>query len=94
MGRDDTRLPVVLFTHPTCVGCTEAIRRMQTFSDEHEDVNFRITSLAGREGQELAEKWGVKSVPTIIFNNDPQISIVGVPKIETLDATYRMAMGR
>lgn len=94
MGPDDTMIPVVLFTHPTCVGCTEAIRRMQAFSDDHADVDFRITSLAGQEGKTLAEQWGVKSVPTVVFNDNPQLMIVGVPKKSTLDTAYLSARGQ
>ncbi len=84
-----TKIPVVLFTHPTCVGCSEAIRRMTAFAGDHQELQFRITSLAGTEGQALADRWNVKSVPTIIFNDDPQMRIVGVPKAETLDALYQ-----
>lgn len=83
------KIPVVLFTHPTCMGCSDAIRRMTAFAADHQELQFRITSLAGEEGQALADRWKVKSVPTIIFNDDPQMRIVGVPKAQTLDAMYQ-----
>ncbi len=85
-----SKIPVVLFTHPTCVGCSEAIRRLTAFAGDHEDLDFRVSSLAGNEGKTLAGQWNIKSVPTIVFNNDPQMMIVGVPKAETLDALYQV----
>ncbi len=80
------KIRIVLFTHPTCVGCGESIRRMQKFEKENDDIEFEIMSLAGRPGRELGEKWNIHSVPTIIFNNDPENRIMGIPKVETINS--------
>jgi len=79
------KITAILFTHPTCIGCGESIRRMQKLEAERDDLDFRIISLAGATGQELARKWHIRSVPTIIFNDNPELRIVGIPKAETLD---------
>jgi glutaredoxin len=79
------KIHIVLFTHPTCVGCGESIRRMQRLEEEENDIDFEIMSLAGKTGQELGTKWHIHSVPTIVFNDDPENRIMGIPKPETIN---------
>ncbi len=78
------KIHAVLFTHPTCVGCGEAYRRLESYSKEHETVEVEVQSLAGEEGKLLAKKWRVNTVPTIIVDDDPDFRIMGVPKPDTL----------
>ena len=78
------KIKAILFTHPTCVGCGESIRRMQKLEAERDDLDFEIISLVGATGQRLAREWHIQSVPTIIFNDNPDLRIVGIPKPETL----------
>jgi len=80
------RISAVLFTHPTCIGCGEAIRQMKAFADQHDVLDFEVQSLAGKSGMILAKKWNVQSVPTIVFNNDPIVRIVGIPSMELIES--------
>ncbi len=63
---------------------------MTAFAEDHQELQFRITSLASEQGQALAGRWNIKSVPTIVFNDDPELRIVGVPKAATLDAMFKV----
>lgn len=81
-----TKIRAVLFTHPTCVGCGESIRRMQQWERERDDLQFEIMSLAGKSGHELARKWHIHSVPTIVFDDNPAFSILGIPSPATFEA--------
>jgi predicted DsbA family dithiol-disulfide isomerase len=80
------KIHIVLFTHPTCVGCGESIRRMQRLEKEENDIDFEIMSLAGETGKKLGEKWHIHSVPTIVFDDDPENRIMGIPKPETIQS--------
>jgi hypothetical protein len=83
-----------LFTHPLCSGCSEACDRVQAFARGREDVEVELYSLAGRSGKELARRWKVDSVPTVIVGGDPDHRIEGVPKHETLTAALVAIVGR
>ncbi len=79
------KIRAVLFTHPTCVGCGETIRRMQEWEKERDDLKFEIMSLAGKSGHELARQWHIHSVPTLVFNNNPELHILGIPSRATFE---------
>ncbi len=88
------KIKAILFTHPTCVGCGESIRRMQQWAGERDDLDFEVMSLAGASGHAQAAKWHIHSVPTIIFDNNPHYHIMGIPSRETFErmmATVRAA---
>ncbi len=88
------KVTLALFTHPVCSGCSEAYDRVQAFARDREDVAVELYSLAGRSGRELARRWKVDLVPTVIVGGDPDHRIEGVPKRETLTAAVASLTGR
>ncbi|MCP4204053.1 MAG: hypothetical protein GY769_19220 [bacterium] len=88
------KVTLALFTHPVCSGCSEAYNRVQAFARDREDVEVEFYSLAGSSGRELARRWKVDSVPTVIVGGDPDHRIEGVPKRETLTAAVVALTGR
>ena len=66
-----------VFTHPVCTGCSTAIRMAQKLSDQRDDVDLRIVSLASERGREEAKAEGVLSVPTVFVGST---RFVGVPR--------------
>jgi glutaredoxin len=86
------RLTALLFTHPTCVGCGEALRRLEAFTGDHPDVEMQIVSLAAQSGQTLARVYRVRTVPTILFRGNPGQRVIGVPKIGELESLYQQAV--
>lgn len=84
-----SKIKVVLFTHPTCTGCRETYRRFEQWEKERDDLSFKVQSLAGPRGHALAEKWHIRSVPTVIFNDDPELRITGIPRRQTMEEMLR-----
>ncbi|MDH4224324.1 MAG: thioredoxin family protein [Deltaproteobacteria bacterium] len=78
------RLKVVLFTHPVCVGCGEAIGMLTRLEQEDPEVEAVFYSLAGQSGKDLAQKWGVMAVPTLVFAENPAWRLEGVPNPQVL----------
>ena len=70
-----------VFTHPVCNGCSTAIRMAQQLSDQRDDVELRIVSLASARGREEAKAEGVLSVPTVFVGRQ---RFVGVPHWDEL----------
>ncbi len=83
------KIKAILFTHPTCVGCGESIRRMQQWAEERNDLDFEVMSLAGASGHAQAARWHIHSVPTIIFDNNPEYHIMGIPSRETFETMMK-----
>lgn len=78
---DTHGVTIRVFTHPVCTGCSTAIRMAQKLSDQRDDVELRIVSLASARGREEAKAEGVLSVPTVFVG---QKRFVGVPRWDEL----------
>ena len=76
-----------VFTHPVCTGCSTAIRMAQKLSDQRNDVEMQVISLASARGREAARAEGILSVPTVFVGST---RFVGVPRwdemVEALDS--------
>ncbi|MDH4121577.1 MAG: hypothetical protein OEV94_07725 [Deltaproteobacteria bacterium] len=82
----------VLFTHPMCVGCGEAIALLTRLGQQNPRVQVRFLSLAGKEGKAAGERLGVHAVPTVVFQDNPALRMEGVPEWEALtDMVERLA---
>ncbi len=88
------KVTLTLFTHPVCSGCSAAYDRVQAFARDREDVEVELYSLAGSSGRELARRWKVDSVPTVIVDGDPDHRIEGVPRRGTVTAAVVALAGR
>ncbi len=69
-------IDVLVFTHPTCTTCPQAIQMVQRLAEQDHQVQMRLISLATSSGRELARTMNVWSVPTIVVR---QTRFVGVP---------------
>ncbi|MFQ5856401.1 MAG: hypothetical protein ACE5LU_12235 [Anaerolineae bacterium] len=78
---DAHRVTIRVFTHPVCAGCSTAIRMAQKLSDQRDDVEMRVVSLASARGREQAKVEGVLSVPTVFVGST---RFVGVPRWDEL----------
>ncbi|MDZ7378196.1 MAG: thioredoxin family protein [candidate division KSB1 bacterium] len=72
------KVPVHVFTHPTCTTCPQAIRLTQEVAEQDPDIEWRLTSLATPAGRQEAAARQILSVPTILVG-EPPIRLVGVP---------------
>jgi glutaredoxin len=89
----DTRgVTIRVFTHPVCTGCSTAIRMAQKLSDQRDDVEMQVISLASARGREAARAEGVLSVPTVFVGST---RFVGVPRWdEMIEALNSERAGR
>lgn len=66
------RASVEPFTHPTCIGCQEALTALRQL-ERAEEIDLLVTSLGTSSGRERAECLGVTSVPTGRIGDDYRI---------------------
>ena len=58
---------VYLFTSPTCPNCPPAKEFIKKFMKERDDFIFEEISTMSRDGEKMARKFEVMSVPTFII---------------------------
>ena len=87
---------LLVFVSSTCSHCPEADRVARIVAPEYSEygLSYEKIRMASQQGKELSEKYGVMSIPTLIFVDDEGIEInriIGAPseaglrkKIETL----------
>ncbi len=66
------RASVELFTHPTCIGCQEALTALRQL-ERADEIALLVTSLGTASGRARAEELGVTSVPTVRIGGDHRI---------------------
>jgi protein-disulfide isomerase len=73
---------IVLFTHPICSGCREALAAAEQLRAERPgEVELDVVSLASARGRERAREAGVVVVPTVVVGG---ARLVGAPTVEEL----------
>lgn len=72
------KIPIQVYTHPTCLTCPQAIKLTQDIAAKEPDIDLRITSLASARGRQEAAALDILSVPTILVGQPP-IRFTGVP---------------
>lgn len=60
---------IVVFSHPTCTSCRDALSAAKELAEERPDVEVELVSLASESGRERAEEEGVLLVPTVIVGD-------------------------
>lgn len=81
MKSEQKRILVRVFTHPVCTSCHLAIEMAQDLSEQRDDVEVRIVSLANQAGIDEARNENVLSLPTVIVGRSSN-RFIGVPKRE------------
>ena len=61
---------VLLFTSMTCPHCPPAKTVLEQFSQQRDDVDTHNLPTHSAEGQKLAQKFGIMSVPTFVVYGD------------------------
>ena len=87
---------VYLFSSPTCPHCHSARIFMSKYKKGRDDFIFKELSTAKPEGQKLARKYGIMSVPTFIIKgpNFPQpIGLRGVQSERTMNKYIKLSNG-
>lgn len=80
----EKRVPVKVFTHPTCTSCKAAIQMAERLAREYPEVSVIVVSLASAAGREEARREDILSVPTVLVGQSRRL--VGVPRWEDLVA--------
>lgn len=57
-------IEIELFTHPTCMGCQEALTALRALAREGR-LSLEVTSLGAPSGRRRATELGVSVVPTV-----------------------------
>lgn len=78
MSTGNKKIPIQVYTHPTCLTCPQAIRLTQDVAAKEFDIDLRITSLASERGRAEAAGLDILSVPTILVG-EQKIRFTGVP---------------
>lgn len=77
------KIPLRVFTHPTCLTCPQAIRLTQDVAAHDPDIEWQLTSLATPAGRQIAAAHEILSVPTILVGAEG-LRLVGVPTRDAL----------
>jgi glutaredoxin len=87
---------VYLFTSPTCPHCPAAKEFIKEFSKKRTDFDVVFYSTMDSEGQKMAHKFQVMSVPTFIIKgpgNPDYLGIRGGPSENTMNKYLDMSFG-
>lgn len=86
------KIPVRVFTHPTCLTCPQAIRLTQEVAAQDPEIEWMHTSLATEAGRKVAAAHQILSVPTILIGAEP-IRLVGASNRAALLEAIERAKG-
>jgi len=86
----------ILFTSMTCPNCPPAKTIFEEMKKERTDIDLHSLGTHEPQGQRLARKFGIQSVPTFIFygpGHEKPMGLVGVQSKNTLNKYINIAMG-
>ncbi|TFG32581.1 hypothetical protein EU528_03050 [Candidatus Thorarchaeota archaeon] len=78
---NDDRVEVVLFKSDTCAFCPRAEEVVRETIDDFGPDTFKLIIINVSEEPELAEKYGIFALPTVMISG---VSITGIPEPEML----------
>ncbi|MEC9068904.1 MAG: thioredoxin domain-containing protein [SAR324 cluster bacterium] len=80
-----------VFTHPACSGCGAAVEMGWELVQDLEGIQLKTVKLENREGQEMAQKCGIKTIPTmIIYRGEEECErMVGLPNKKDLEESLK-----
>lgn len=87
----------IVFTSTTCPHCPAAKKALLDVKSLRDDVETHILQTNTPQGQRLAQKFNVMSVPTFIFygpGHEAPIGLVGSQSNETLHKYIDIALGK
>jgi len=86
----------LLFTSVTCPNCPIAKKYFDEIKSERNDIDLHSLSVNESKGSRLANKFGVKSVPTFIFygpGHPTPLGLVGAQPKEIINKYIDVAIG-
>lgn len=86
----------LLFTSRTCPNCPAAKKEFEKLKRERVDAELHELETHTPQGQKLAKKFGIMSVPTFIFygpGHKNPMGLAGSQSIETLNKYVDKALG-
>ena len=73
---------VFMFTSPTCGQCKMLKPRIEKVASEHPDYSFYDVDTATPEGMELAQKYNVSMLPTVVvMSADTPVVLAGAGQV-------------
>jgi len=91
-----SRAKVYLFTSPTCPHCPAAKEFIRGFKKTRDDFVLVDASVATRNGEKLAKKFDVMSVPTFVIRGPGyprNIGLSGLQSEESMNKYIDLALG-
>ena len=81
-----------VFTHPACSGCGAAVEMGWELVQDFDELQLKTVKLENREGLEMAQKCGIKTIPTmIIYKEEEECErMVGLPKKKDLEESLKL----
>ena len=85
------KLILSVFTHPACSGCGAAVEMGWELVQDFEGLQLKTVKLESREGLEMAQQCGIKTIPTmIIYRGEEECErMVGLPKKKDLEESLK-----
>jgi thiol-disulfide isomerase/thioredoxin len=78
---EDDRIEVVLFKSDTCAFCPRAEEVIRETIEDFGTNAFRLNIINVSENPDLAEKYGIFALPTVMISG---VSITGIPEPDML----------
>jgi thiol-disulfide isomerase/thioredoxin len=78
---EDDRIEVVLFKSDTCAFCPRAEEVIRETIEDFGPNAFRLNIINVSENPDLAEKYGIFALPTVMISG---VSITGIPEPDML----------
>ena len=85
-----------IFTSPTCPNCPPAVKLAKEVAQEREDTKVIEISTVTTIGQQLARKYEIMAVPTLLVggpSNSQKIGLRGTPSKKDLIKAVEISLG-
>ncbi len=93
---DEERATGLLFTSVTCPNCPIAKKYFEEIKKERSDIDLHSLSVNEPKGSRMANRFGVKSVPTFIFygpGHPTPLGLVGAQPKDIISNYMDVAIG-
>jgi len=87
-------MTLMIFTHPACSGCGPAVEMGWELANEVDELKLETVKLENEEGLKLAQRVGIKTIPTMICyrGEKEEKRFVGLPDREELRSTLEILL--
>ena len=92
-----TKAKIYLFTSQTCPHCPSAKENLNKLLEQRDDIEGEYMDVHSSKGQELGREFGLKSVPTYVFQGpeiNGNVALAGAQDLEKLNKLSDGATGK